>query len=218
MAFALLQPSRRRTASSSSEPPAVVSTTSTEKPAADTSPRAPAERPADGVPQTRREAAPATRGERAGRRARAEPLAGDRRWCPGRRARTEGPESSVRVSLPARRQLAVLPRPRAAGARALARARCLPRVDSPAGGRRAVPLLRGPADRQRPAGQPPRARPRVQGRVPALQDHARPPGGQGGWDCHGLPVELEVEKELGFSSKEDIERYGVAEFNAAASR
>jgi isoleucyl-tRNA synthetase len=37
---------------------------------------------------------------------------------------------------------------------------------------------------------------------------------KGGWDCHGLPVELEVEKELGFTSKEDIERYGVAEFNA----
>ncbi|MBD0281403.1 MAG: isoleucine--tRNA ligase [Thermoleophilaceae bacterium] len=36
---------------------------------------------------------------------------------------------------------------------------------------------------------------------------------KGGWDCHGLPVELEIEKELGFSSKEDIERYGVAEFN-----
>jgi isoleucyl-tRNA synthetase len=37
---------------------------------------------------------------------------------------------------------------------------------------------------------------------------------KGGWDCHGLPVELEIEKELGFSSKDDIERYGVAEFNA----
>ncbi len=37
---------------------------------------------------------------------------------------------------------------------------------------------------------------------------------KGGWDCHGLPVELEIEKELGFTSKEDIERYGVAEFNA----
>jgi isoleucyl-tRNA synthetase len=35
-----------------------------------------------------------------------------------------------------------------------------------------------------------------------------------GWDCHGLPVELEIEKELGFTSKHDIERYGVAEFNA----
>ena len=37
---------------------------------------------------------------------------------------------------------------------------------------------------------------------------------KGGWDCHGLPVELEVEKELGIQSKADIERYGVAEFNA----
>ncbi len=35
-----------------------------------------------------------------------------------------------------------------------------------------------------------------------------------GWDCHGLPVELEIERELGISSKADIERYGVAEFNA----
>ncbi|MCG8603830.1 isoleucine--tRNA ligase, partial [bacterium] len=34
-----------------------------------------------------------------------------------------------------------------------------------------------------------------------------------GWDTHGLPVEIEVEKELGFSSKEEIEQYGVAEFN-----
>ena len=37
---------------------------------------------------------------------------------------------------------------------------------------------------------------------------------KGGWDCHGLPVELAVEAELGFTSKEDIERYGIAEFNA----
>jgi isoleucyl-tRNA synthetase len=36
---------------------------------------------------------------------------------------------------------------------------------------------------------------------------------KGGWDCHGLPVELAVEKELGFSGKGDIEAYGVAEFN-----
>jgi isoleucyl-tRNA synthetase len=35
-----------------------------------------------------------------------------------------------------------------------------------------------------------------------------------GWDCHGLPVELAVERELGFSGKGDIEAYGVAEFNA----
>jgi isoleucyl-tRNA synthetase len=35
-----------------------------------------------------------------------------------------------------------------------------------------------------------------------------------GWDCHGLPVELEIERELGIKSKEDIEEYGIAEFNA----
>jgi isoleucyl-tRNA synthetase len=37
---------------------------------------------------------------------------------------------------------------------------------------------------------------------------------KGGWDCHGLPVELEVEKEIGTTGKKDIEAYGVAEFNA----
>ena len=35
-----------------------------------------------------------------------------------------------------------------------------------------------------------------------------------GWDCHGLPVELAIEKELGFTGKKDIEAYGIAEFNA----
>src|SRR5436190_11014179 len=33
-----------------------------------------------------------------------------------------------------------------------------------------------------------------------------------GWDCHGLPVEVEVEKEIGTKSKRDIETFGVAEF------
>ncbi len=36
---------------------------------------------------------------------------------------------------------------------------------------------------------------------------------KGGWDCHGLPVELEVEKQLGITSKEEIEAFGIAEFN-----
>jgi isoleucyl-tRNA synthetase len=36
---------------------------------------------------------------------------------------------------------------------------------------------------------------------------------KGGWDTHGLPVEIQVEKELGLSGKDDIERYGVEEFN-----
>ncbi len=35
-----------------------------------------------------------------------------------------------------------------------------------------------------------------------------------GWDTHGLPVELEVEKRLGFTNKSQIEKYGIAKFNA----
>ena len=35
----------------------------------------------------------------------------------------------------------------------------------------------------------------------------------GGWDTHGLPVEIEIEKKLGFSGKAQIEEYGVAKFN-----
>ena len=35
-----------------------------------------------------------------------------------------------------------------------------------------------------------------------------------GWDCHGLPVEIEVEKKLGISSKQEIEEYGIDKFNA----
>jgi len=34
-----------------------------------------------------------------------------------------------------------------------------------------------------------------------------------GWDCHGLPVEYEIEKELGLNGKKDIEKMGVAAFN-----
>ncbi|MFQ6088593.1 MAG: isoleucine--tRNA ligase [Candidatus Methanofastidiosia archaeon] len=36
---------------------------------------------------------------------------------------------------------------------------------------------------------------------------------KGGWDTHGLPVELEIEKELGLNSKKEIEEYGIARFN-----
>ena len=34
-----------------------------------------------------------------------------------------------------------------------------------------------------------------------------------GWDCHGLPIENIVEKELGFKHKKDIKEYGIAKFN-----
>lgn len=39
---------------------------------------------------------------------------------------------------------------------------------------------------------------------------------RGGWDTHGLPVEYEVEKELGISGKPEIEKYGIAHFNQKA--
>lgn len=36
-----------------------------------------------------------------------------------------------------------------------------------------------------------------------------------GWDCHGLPVEYEMEKELGLAGKRAIEQYGIGKFNEA---
>ena len=39
---------------------------------------------------------------------------------------------------------------------------------------------------------------------------------QWGWDCHGLPLENQIEQELGFKSKRDIEQYGIQKFNNAA--
>jgi isoleucyl-tRNA synthetase len=48
-------------------------------------------------------------------------------------------------------------------------------------------------------------------RYKTMQGHFVPR--KAGWDCHGLPVELEIEKELGFHNKHDIERFGIAEFN-----
>ena len=37
---------------------------------------------------------------------------------------------------------------------------------------------------------------------------------KGGWDCHGLPVEIAVQQQLGIENKAQIEEYGIAEFNA----
>jgi isoleucyl-tRNA synthetase len=41
---------------------------------------------------------------------------------------------------------------------------------------------------------------------------------KGGWDTHGLPVEIAVERELGISGKDQIEKYGIAEFNALCKK
>ncbi len=38
---------------------------------------------------------------------------------------------------------------------------------------------------------------------------------KGGWDTHGLPVEIEVEKELGLDGRAEVEKYGIEAFNAA---
>ena len=46
--------------------------------------------------------------------------------------------------------------------------------------------------------------------------HGRPVTRIAGWDTHGLPVEIEVEKELKLAGKRDIEQFGVAEFNRRA--
>jgi len=39
-----------------------------------------------------------------------------------------------------------------------------------------------------------------------------------GWDTHGLPVEIEIEKKLGFKNKQEIEKFGIAKFNALAKK
>ena len=87
-------------------------------------------------------------------------------------------------------------------------------------GRAAIRVLRGPADRERPARHPPRLLAHDQGPVLPLSGDARARRvpRKAGWDTHGLPVEIEVEKQLGLSGKPEIEKYGVAEFNSAAAR
>ena len=107
-------------------------------------------------------------------------------------------------------------RPRARGARALARrTRPSTRPSTLSARPPALDLLRGPAHRQRPPGThhvEARVFKDVFPRFKTMQGYHVER--KAGWDCHGLPVELAVEKELGFSGKSDIEAYGVAEFNA----
>ncbi|MFK7845925.1 MAG: class I tRNA ligase family protein, partial [Rhodothermales bacterium] len=38
---------------------------------------------------------------------------------------------------------------------------------------------------------------------------------KGGWDTHGLPVEIEVEKQLGLEGRHQVEEYGIEKYNAA---
>src|SRR3989344_8091869 len=45
-----------------------------------------------------------------------------------------------------------------------------------------------------------------------MQGHSVPR--KGGWDCHGLPVEVQVEKKLGLDTKKDVLEYGIDKFNA----
>ena len=61
----------------------------------------------------------------------------------------------------------------------------------------------GPPTANGRPGHPPRVGAVVQGPLPPVPHDARPVRRRkGGWDCHGLPVEVEVEKELGFSGKQ----------------
>ena len=80
--------------------------------------------------------------------------------------------------------------------------------------RAGVGLLRRTADGERPAAH----RPRLTRTFKDVYPRYRTMTGhlvhrKAGWDCHGLPVEIEVEKEIGTSGKRDIEAFGVAEFN-----
>ena len=118
------------------------------------------------------------------------------------------------------RQGCQLPAARGAGARALARARRVPRVAAPPRGRAAVRLLRGPADRQRAPRLPPRAGARVQGHLPALQDDAgllRRPARAAG-TATACRSRSRSRSSSASSSKHEIEDYGIAEFNRAVPR
>ena len=122
----------------------------------------------------------------------------------------------------ARRPAAVLPRARAAGARALARARRLPRVAAPPRGR-ASRGSSGRARRRRTA-RPActtssAARSRTSSRAIA-RCAATYVERRGGWDCHGLPVEIAVEKQLGITVQgaDRGVRHRRVQRSAAASR
>ena len=121
-----------------------------------------------------------------------------------------------RAALSPRRSPPGLPRARAGDPRALARARRLP-ASRCAAARAAPPWVfyEGPPTANgRPGSHHVEARvfKDIFPRYKTMRGHHVTR--KGGWDCHGLPVEIAVEQQLGFTSKDDIERYGIAEFNA----
>ena len=116
---------------------------------------------------------------------------------------------------PTRRPARLLPGDRGGCARALARARRLQAVDRAPPGRPRWGFFEGPPTANgAPGSHHVLARvfkdifPRYRTMCGYQVDR------KGGWDCHGLPVELAVEKELGMNQKADIERYGIDRFNA----
>ena len=108
-------------------------------------------------------------------------------------------------------------RPRRPGARpprVLARPPDLRAAARPERGGPALELPRRADHRQQPDGRPPRLGPHAT-RTSSSAIHAmrgEDQRWQNGFDCQGLWVEVEVESELGFTSKRDIEDYGIAEF------
>ena len=125
--------------------------------------------------------------------------------------RTDGERR--RAPVPTGRPEGAVPGARGADA-VLGRGRRLPALGRATRGRAGVGLLRRSPDGQREAAHRPRRHAHVQGRLPSLPDDDGPPRPpEGRWDCHGLPVEIEVEKEIGTSGKRDIEAFGVAAFN-----
>ena len=156
-----------------------------------------------------------------------EQVAGQGGWYRGARLSTatsslrleqqdEAMPPTMTVVVPARPPAGRPARPRARGARALARAPDLREVAWPAtaSGRRWTFYEGPPTANGMPGTHHIEARvfKDVFPRFRTMQGYHV--DRKAGWDCHGLPVELAVEKELGFSGKPDIEAYGIAEFNA----
>ena len=116
--------------------------------------------------------------------------------------------------VPTRRKLRFLPQTRRRNHPILERAGNLREIAGRPGRRAGLRLLRRPADGQRPAASRATASP---GPSRTSSPATRPCAAtsaerKAGWDTHGLPVEVEVCKELGIHSKEEIEAFGVEPF------